>query len=573
MDEQQQAKAKAKALYKRRMVSGRVAHEGGTTSSTSRPGAVSVSRQEADRLDRRIARKQEKQRRDDSPPASSKPGAVSVSRHETVRVDQRNTRRQEKERKASKASKPGAVSVSQLERNGLDERIVRKETNHCRETNQTASIELSGNQIRPTSQNTSKLAPVVATPEAGRDNNSLPCAHHCVATKPPPPPPPPRSRSLLVKLQEESMSNTPPTSKKSTNEFPNTLLPGGYALDKKKVSSTMTLQARSSASESSFACQDTQGDCATATTKISKCLPRGDAKGNTTTTAGSIEQIVEMSVSKNHVIDENVLGQDSAEFSRGAPQLEHGNYYYGIKKSDDTDEGLAVAVPIIEEKEEDIFIPSAVEFDPDSKAPTYRTPRFRLYACIACLALVGVAIGAFVGVLLAKGGDIEEIPSPAPTTAREGLGIRSSIERMVGNDVLASPSSPYSKALKWMIDEDPQQLLPEAPNFFQRYLCVYLYYATTLNRPWKFCNPPDTNETSFCNFKRLVTLEPEVFEDIPRTRWLSNLTECDWAGNFCDELGTLISIELGKLSMANGKLYNVVLMVVSHRSGSFFLPL
>ena len=130
MDEQQQAKAKAKALYKRRMVSGRVAHEGGTTSSTSRPGAVSVSRQEADRLDRRIARKQEKQRRDDSPPASSKPGAVSVSRHETVRVDQRNTRRQEKERKASKASKPGAVSVSQLERNVLDERIVRKETNH-----------------------------------------------------------------------------------------------------------------------------------------------------------------------------------------------------------------------------------------------------------------------------------------------------------------------------------------------------------------------------------------------------------------------------------------------------------
>jgi hypothetical protein len=50
------------------------------------------------------------------------------------------------------------------------------------------------------------------------------------------------------------------------------------------------------------------------------------------------------------------------------------------------------------------------------------------------------------------------------TSYRENLGIRQEIAALLGGasyqEQLESPSSPYAKALEWMIHQDPMQLVP-----------------------------------------------------------------------------------------------------------------
>lgn len=227
-------------------------------------------------------------------------------------------------------------------------------------------------------------------------------------------------------------------------------------------------------------------------------------------------------------------------------------------------EGLAVAVAVQEESD-DAFIPSAVEYDPDAKPPAYKNRRFRLYGFLVFFIVVVVVIGASVGVTMTKRVD-EYAPSAAPTSFRESLGIASQIKRIVGEEELDKPNSPYARALDWITYDDPMQLTPEDPTFLQRFTAAYFYYATTEDGPWRACNPPDdpwSGET-FCQFDRLVGLFPTRYVQIPWNSVLSNISECEWAGFFCDDQGQMRAIDLRKLSTRAGF---VVVRVID----SFFL--
>lgn len=207
-------------------------------------------------------------------------------------------------------------------------------------------------------------------------------------------------------------------------------------------------------------------------------------------------------------------------------------------------DGLAVAIEVNDEDSVDEYIPSAVEYDPDAKPPIYKNRRFRLYAVLVSIVLIAIGAGTGVGVVMTK--DDYNGPTMAPTSIREGLGIRQEVERAVGKEVLENPASPYSKALEWMTFDDPNELEPEAPNFIQRYLLVYLYFATTTDRLWETCNPPKEDEGVLCKFKKLVNIFPEELLFVDSARWLSSAHECNWAGLFCDEEDVLRAMDLSK---------------------------
>jgi hypothetical protein len=216
----------------------------------------------------------------------------------------------------------------------------------------------------------------------------------------------------------------------------------------------------------------------------------------------------------------------------------------------DMQNGLAVAVPVTEE-DDDAFIPAAVEYDPDAKPPIYKNRRFRMYAFFACIVLVVVAVGAAVGVTVTKD-DGYIAPTSAPTQLREGLGIEEQIERLVGSAALEDDDSPYAKALNWIMFDDPQQLTTDAENFVQRYTAAYFYYATTIVAPWFSCNAPTGNETADCFLQKLIATTPAKYEPIRSNRWLSEASECEWAGVYCDDLKQFRGLEIGKCTVAVG---------------------
>lgn len=230
------------------------------------------------------------------------------------------------------------------------------------------------------------------------------------------------------------------------------------------------------------------------------------------------------------------VGEGRPEQAMGAGNAHDTDLEFGTMSN-----GLAVAVAV-KDDESDEFIPAAVEYDPDAKPPMYRNRRFRLYFVLAFIIIVAVGVGAAVGVTMKASGNEGSLGPPVPY--RETIGIREQVERIVGSEILNDPVSPYTKAVEWVIYEDPMQLEPEAANFMQRYLMAYFYFATVVDGPWRNCNPTVTNETDFCNFEKLLSIFPEFFEGIPSTRWLSQEAECEWAGVFCDEYGQVRAIDL-----------------------------
>jgi hypothetical protein len=225
------------------------------------------------------------------------------------------------------------------------------------------------------------------------------------------------------------------------------------------------------------------------------------------------------------------------------PDVEYGVY-------EPNEDGLAVAVAV-QEEEEDVFIPSAVEYDPDAKPPLHRNRRFRLYGFLAFFALMVCAVGATVGIVLSKE---DEVAAPVlDVEPRERFGIRGLIERLVGQEKLSDSDSAYSKALEWMIYEDPLQLTPENENFVQRYVLVYFYLSTSVEKPWKSCNPPVGEEPDSCQYEKLVN--DELYRTEPRIRWMTSTHECEWAAISCDSNMQVRSVETGTFVRGSQRRY------------------
>ena len=67
--------------------------------------------------------------------------------------------------------------------------------------------------------------------------------------------------------------------------------------------------------------------------------------------------------------------------------------------------------------------------------------------------------------------------------------IQKLIESVIESEPLRDSQSPYTQALRWIVDSDPIQLSSSDATVLQRYLAAYFYFATTRDSPWRTCNP------------------------------------------------------------------------------------
>ena len=87
-------------------------------------------------------------------------------------------------------------------------------------------------------------------------------------------------------------------------------------------------------------------------------------------------------------------------------------------------------------------------------------------------------------------------------------------------------------AFDWLVNTDPRQVCPEnAVDVRQRYILSLLYYSTS-GDGWLTCNSPDAQVLAPCT---------------NASRYLSEDSICNWAGNTCNGAGNLRFLSLGKL--------------------------
>lgn len=136
--------------------------------------------------------------------------------------------------------------------------------------------------------------------------------------------------------------------------------------------------------------------------------------------------------------------------------------------------------------------------------------------------------------------DENSLNSIPPPTDEELLNLFES----VAGEAVRSEFTSAGMAAKWMLNEDPGKLgtYRSDDGWIQRYLLVYTYYATTLNRStsWKSCNPlteqeKKLNDSDTCMFTQPTELPGGnvVYDLVPSYRWLSGADECQWGGVAC----------------------------------------
>mmetsp|Transcript_38887 Transcript_38887/g.81738 ORF Transcript_38887/g.81738 Transcript_38887/m.81738 type:complete len:495 (-) Transcript_38887:11-1495(-) len=144
-------------------------------------------------------------------------------------------------------------------------------------------------------------------------------------------------------------------------------------------------------------------------------------------------------------------------------------------------------------------------------------------------------------------------PTPAPIIAKCGLTADERRSQIVDAlsvisfpDLFQDSSSPQSKALEWILDEDSAKLCPDDAdneddtNLVQRYVMAVFYYSTDGDE-WKECNAPaDFNSqasiaTANAACKLTTVNATTIFpNDVRGTNaWLSPASECTWGGLSC----------------------------------------
>ena len=209
-------------------------------------------------------------------------------------------------------------------------------------------------------------------------------------------------------------------------------------------------------------------------------------------------------------------------------------------------DGLAVAVAINPDEEDDDVLFTAFEYDPDSKPPLYKNRRVRMYSiCAICLVIV-VVIATVSGVVSRTEKDTVTVyvdgtgvptssPTYAPTTVGWTMGVRDQLESLIGPKIYAAGDDPaqlpYKRALDWILDSDPLSLTRESPNIIQRYLLAVLFFSGSNEQKWKYCRPPTDIEDVEC--------EAPVYDIYGNvkvgkfSRFLSGDHECNWFGIKC----------------------------------------
>ena len=248
-----------------------------------------------------------------------------------------------------------------------------------------------------------------------------------------------------------------------------------------------------------------------------------------------------------------------------------------------TDDGLIVATAVETLDNEDEYIYSAIEYDPDSKPPIHRNRRFRVYTCLSLL-IVAVVVSITV-VYVTRGAKTDVIetviklediptdpPTESPTTNREASGIKEQIEAgiLLRNVSFSDTENndPKYRALQWILHDDQLQLDSNDPTLYQRYVLALVAYSFD-SLAWAVCGnhrsvmdeDVEGAVTTTTNSNTTNTTAPIMvdygIEDCEVTSqttglvetkkvWLSSTGECDWYGVICSEDGVVRGLELSK---------------------------
>lgn len=163
------------------------------------------------------------------------------------------------------------------------------------------------------------------------------------------------------------------------------------------------------------------------------------------------------------------------------------------------------------------WLPSAIEYDVDSKPVPKRSARLRPLVCCMSLFVVCCTIAVMLAVIANRSG------CKSRCSVREFIGIQEYVTSFVGEALIAGDSSQSAraKALHWIIHEDPQQLdLRSGGRLLQRFSLAAAYHASQREGETR---PYGKDNTIL---------------------WLSGESECEWSGVVCDSLGNVRSIDL-----------------------------
>ena len=144
---------------------------------------------------------------------------------------------------------------------------------------------------------------------------------------------------------------------------------------------------------------------------------------------------------------------------------------------------------------------------------------YRAVTCIAMVAIVGMVCGSVGAGLLRRSGEV--VASTSYRHAQAGR-FREQIEKAVGKNYFQGTSrGPHDKALQWIVLEDPLRLEPDAENLLQRFALATFYFATTQQRLWTYCNPPEENQRNTC-FAPMLSSGSRA-DEVVGIRWLTAL--------------------------------------------------
>ncbi|CAB9520668.1 leucine Rich Repeat [Seminavis robusta] len=190
--------------------------------------------------------------------------------------------------------------------------------------------------------------------------------------------------------------------------------------------------------------------------------------------------------------------------------------------------------------------------DPSSRnANKIQGRKTGLFPLLSCLLILIIVIVVPVSIILTTD-DTSEV-------AHDRESLRSEMEARITLALgkvtslnLDDDDGPYSKALDWVLHEDPFQLLPDSENLVQRFILVLFYFQTSEKYGlWKTCNPKsrllqvlnETITTDICYFRqvyKMTTVSNEVLE-ILSYQWLTGRHECDWAGIRCNRTSKIVT--------------------------------
>ena len=159
---------------------------------------------------------------------------------------------------------------------------------------------------------------------------------------------------------------------------------------------------------------------------------------------------------------------------------------------------------------------------------------YRKWLVIAILAVCLAVPATVTGVVLGMQTSANSYTAtPAPTMAPTSIEHTAYQTFLLSNGIssatdFANPKSAQNRALRWMTTIDPLKLVPQDPNFIQRYSIVALYFSTNGDN-WEQCSQGDVQ--THCMDGR-------------KSPWLSATSECDWAGIGCDGNSKVVMISI-----------------------------